>query len=217
MGLMGSVFLIPIFAQTFLGLDATQSGYLFIPMAVFFVASAPIGGHLIGKVRPSYVIAASTFVAGVGIYFLSYIDPRSTVWAIMIPMSIMAFGMGFGMAQRTSLVANAVPKEEIGVASGVLALVRNIAGAFGIAFFNTILDNAANAKIIALSRLSTIHTTDPFVYKQAVALMMLKAQVSAYGSVFVVAAVLLVIGGVAALFIKIQHVEGAETVHIMID
>ena len=34
MGLMGSVFLIPVFAQQFLGLTATGTGYLFMPMAV---------------------------------------------------------------------------------------------------------------------------------------------------------------------------------------
>ncbi len=34
MGLMGGIFLIPVFAQTFLGYNATESGYLFVPMAV---------------------------------------------------------------------------------------------------------------------------------------------------------------------------------------
>ena len=34
MGMMGGVFLLPIFAQTFLGYNATQAGYLFIPMAI---------------------------------------------------------------------------------------------------------------------------------------------------------------------------------------
>ncbi len=33
MGMMGPVFLIPVFAETFLGYSATQAGYLFMPMA----------------------------------------------------------------------------------------------------------------------------------------------------------------------------------------
>ena len=49
MGMMGSVFLIPIFAQTFLGYDATKAGYLFIPMAAALMLAAPIGGSLIGQ------------------------------------------------------------------------------------------------------------------------------------------------------------------------
>ena len=53
-------------------------------------------------------------------------------------MSIMAFSLGFGMAQRTNLVAVVVRHEEIGEASAVLALVRNISGAFGVAIFSTL-------------------------------------------------------------------------------
>ena len=103
LGLIGSMFLIPIFAQTFLGYNATQTGYLFMPMAAALMLGAPIGGRLIGKVQPRYVIAASTLVAGIGLYMFSWIDPRSGPLDIIIPLCIMAFGLGFGMAQRTSI------------------------------------------------------------------------------------------------------------------
>jgi hypothetical protein len=36
--------------------DATQTGYLFVPLAIALMAAAPLGGQLIGKVKPSYVI-----------------------------------------------------------------------------------------------------------------------------------------------------------------
>jgi len=39
------------------------------------------------------------------------------------------------MAQRTNIIATVVPTHEIGMASSVLALARNVAGAFGIAIF----------------------------------------------------------------------------------
>jgi len=215
MGLMGGIFLIPIFAQTFLGYNATQSGYLFIPMAVALMAGAPLGGRLIGKVKANYVIAASTFVAAVGIYWFSYLDPRSTAWAIMIPLAIMAFGLGFGMAQRTNAIAAVVPTEEIGVASSVLALARNIAGAFGIALFGTILTNVTNAKVLQISQHSNINSLDPTAYKQFIGLIILKAQVSAYAYVFLLASGLLFIGAIAAIWIKIE--KERTDVHIMVE
>lgn len=57
MGMMGSIFLIPVFAQTFLGYDATQTGFLFMPLAFAMMIGAPLGGKLTGKVEPRYVIA----------------------------------------------------------------------------------------------------------------------------------------------------------------
>jgi len=215
MGMMGGVFLIPIFAQTFLGYDATKSGYLFIPMAAALMLAAPIGGALTGRVKPSYVIAASTFVAGVGIFMFSYLDPRSTAWNIIWPLSIMAFGLGFGMSQRTNVIASVVPTEEIGVASSILALARNIAGAFGIALFGTILTNTINSKVLSIAGHSSLGAFDPKSYQTFIGLIILKAQVSSYAYVFLVASVLVFIGAVTAFWIKVD--EERTDVHIMVE
>jgi len=147
MGMMGGVFLLPIFAQTFLGYTATQSGYLFVPMAIAMMLASPLGGMLTGKVKSKYIIFASTLVAALGIFLFTGLDPKSTALAIIIPLSVMAFGLGFGMAQRTNIIASVVPQSEIGIASSLLALVRNISGAFGIAVNSlwplTAIDTAA--------------------------------------------------------------------------
>ncbi|MEI6296545.1 MAG: DHA2 family efflux MFS transporter permease subunit [bacterium] len=203
MGMIGGIFVIPIFAQSFMGLTATESGYLFMPMAFMMMFAAPLGGSLAGKYEPRYIISASTLVAGVGIYLFTYLDPRSGVLDIIIPLSIMAFGMGFGMAQRTSVIASAVPQNEIGMASSVLALARNIAGAFGIAVFGTILTNSIESNMFTLSKAVQINSTSPEVYGQAIALISLRAQVSAYTYVFQVSALILFVGAIVALFMKI--------------
>ena len=208
--MIGSVFLIPIFAETFLGYNATQTGYLFIPMAAALMLAAPLGGRLIGKVRPGYVIFASTFVAGIGIYLFSFIDPRTTALQLMLPFMIMAFGLGFGMAQRTNLIAVVVPKEEIGEASAILALVRNISGAFGVAIFSTLLANG-----LQIARSSVVRAFDPQTMKEFIGLITLKAQVAAYASVFQVAAAIIFIGAFAALFIKVPKGTVGEDVMIL--
>lgn len=204
MGMMGSVFLIPVFAQTFLGYDATQTGYLFMPMAAMMMIASPIGGSFTGKVEPRYVIAASTLIAAFGLYLFSGLDPRSGALDIIIPLSVMAFGLGLGMAQRTNIIASAVPANEVGIASSILALARNIAGAFGIAIFGTLLKNTTETNLLNISRYSTINATNQLDFAKSVSLMTLKAQISSYSVVFIVGAALLVIGAATALFIKVD-------------
>lgn len=214
MGMMGSIFLIPVFAQTFLGYTATQSGYLFIPMAVFMVIAAPIGGSLIGKVSSRMVIFWSTIIAGGGMFIFSFLDPRSTAIDIILPLCIMAFGMGFGMAQRTNIIASVVPANEIGAASSVLALARNIAGAFGIAVFGTILNNSIESNVLEISRFSSLNSINPADYAKFVSLITLKAQIMAYDHVFVVASVFLLVGSFTALLLKIDNENTAAKVHV---
>ncbi len=205
MGMMGSVFLIPIFAQTYLGYDATTTGYLFMPMAFAMLLSAPLGGSLTGKVQPRYVIMASTLVAAIGLFLFTGLDARSSPLAIIVPMLVMAFGLGFGMAQRTNIIATVVPHQEIGIASSILALARNISGAFGIAVFGTILNNSINSKVLEIARFSSLRVFDPGTIKQFTSLVILKAQIEAYQNVFWYAAIIVFVGAILALSIKLKE------------
>jgi hypothetical protein len=126
----------------------------------------------------------------------------------------MAMSFGFGMAQRTNVVASAVEPHEIGVASGILQLGRNIAGAFGIALFGTILRNTINANVATISHFSTVHSTDPAIIAQAIGLIELKAQVAAYGTVFAVASAITIFGAFIILFMKIPHERRGVVVHL---
>jgi len=213
MAMMGSVFLIPIFTQTFLGLNATQSGYIFLPMAFGLMLAAPIGGMLTGSVQPRWIMFVSTIGAALGIFLFSYLDPRSTTLSVMIPMAIMAIFLGSGMAQRTSIIASVVPDAEVGVASGVLTLVRNIAGAFGIAIFGTILSNTVNSNVLSIASHSTINSADPSVIAQGVGLIELKAQVAAYADVFLIASIVVAIGAFLALTIRVRTIKAGAVVH----
>lgn len=215
MGMMGGVFLIPLFAQTFLGYNATQTGYLFMPMAFMMLLAAPFGSSLNGKVKPGYVIFASTFVAGIGLFLFSYLDVRSSAWAVIIPLSIMAFGMGFGMSQRTSVIASAVPQHEIGVASSVLALARNIAGAFGIALFSTILSNKIGSNILSIASKSFMNIKTPATYQQFTGLIILKAEILAYREVFVISSIVLILGSFIALGLKVKTID--NDVEVMVE
>lgn len=216
MSMMGSFFLIPVFAQTFLGYDATQTGYLFIPMAFAIMIAAPLGGSLSGKVSARMVIMSSTFVSTIGLLMFLGMDVRSSAWDLIIPMVVMAFGIGFGMAQRTNSIAVAVPDSEIGIASSILALARNIAGAFGVALFATILHNATESNLFEIAKQSTLHITNSVQYSQAIVLMELRAQVSAYREVFYAAAIVMFIGAITSWWIRVpKNAELHE--HIVVE
>ena len=207
MSMMGSIFLIPIFAQTYLGYDATQSGLLFIPMAICLMAAATLGGRLVGKIESRYVIFAGTVVASGAFYMFTSLDVRSSAFSIMLPMAIMAAGLGFGMAQRTNIIATVVPHDEVGEASAILALVRNVAGAFGVAIFSTLLDNITNANVLRISQQSILNAVNAGAQttQQFIQLIVIKAEVDAYASVYWIAALVIFIGSFTAFLIRIPH------------
>ena len=219
MGMMGAIFLLPVFVQTYMGYSATQTGYLFMPMAFAMMVASPIGVSLVGKVPARVVIALSTLIASLGIFlFYMRLDPKSTPMDVVLPLVVMAFGLGFGMSQRTSIIAQVVPTSEIGVASSILALARNIAGAFGISLFATILNNKMQDSIIQISRFSVINSNSPLVRGEAIVLMILKAQIDGFRTVFLIGAGVVLVAAIYAYFsLNIKELDINNKVEIMIE
>lgn len=214
MGMMGSMFLLPVFAQTFLGYSATETGFLFMPMVVAMMSASILGGNLTGKVSSRMVIFWSTLIAAIGTFMFIGIDAKSTAADLILPLMVMAFGLGLGMAQRTNIIASLVDPHEIGIASSVLALVRNIAGAFGIALFATYLTKSIENNVLIINHFSTLRAHDPATIATYVQLVILKAQINAYKDVYILAALVIFIGAIVALFLRVKNEDTTAVVHV---
>ena len=200
--MMGAMFLLPVFAQTYLGLNATQTGLIFIPMALTMFVAAPLGGKLSQIIPLRYLVAGGMAVSAFGIYLFSGLDVKTTVSDLTLPLVIFAAGLGLGLAPMTAAATNSVPANEVGVSSAVLNLVRNIAGAVGISFFGTILSNVIKSNVLQLGQDAVINAPSPRVAQEVTALIILKAQVMAYGEVFVIASGIMTFGVIIALFLR---------------
>ena len=209
--MMGAMFLLPVFAQTYLGFNATETGLLFIPMALTMLISAPLGGQLSKKMPFRFLVATGMGIAAAGIALFYGLDVKATSFDLMFPLVVFAFGMGLGMAPLTAAATNAVPAHEVGVSSAVLNLVRNIAGAVGIAFFGTILTSLIEGNVLRVGQDTIIRALDPTTYQTVTMLVTLKAQVEAYGDVFLIASGIMMLGVIAALLMRNMKTHGAPS------
>lgn len=202
MGMMGGMFTLPIFIQTYLGYSVTQTGLLFIPMAIGMMITAPLGGRLAAKIEPRFLTAFGMMVGAFAMYLFTGIDIKWTGTDVAVRLFIFAAGLGLGMAPLTNAATSTVPTHEIGIASSVLALARNIAGAFGVAIFASIFTNSITANLLSLQKYSVVNTRSPLVLGQVISLIGLKANILSFSSVFQYAILFLFIGGISALFVK---------------
>ncbi|MCL4353151.1 multidrug efflux MFS transporter [Patescibacteria group bacterium] len=202
MGMVGSIFLIPIFVQNFLGYSVTKSGYVFIPMAISILIAAQAGAKLSAKIPSRYVITAGMLWSTLAMCLFIGIDVSWTFWDIAERLALFAFGLGLGLAPLTRAATSTVPISEVGIASSVLALARNLSGAFGIAIFATILTNNTASSLNAIKQYSVINTLNPEMIKQAAYLISVKATILAYSNVFKLSVAIMAVGALVSLFIK---------------
>jgi EmrB/QacA subfamily drug resistance transporter len=196
-GMMGAMFLLPMFAQIFLGYNATETGLLFLPMSLSMFVAAPIGAKLSQKIHVRYCVSIGMFLLAVAVYLLTGIDIKTTSSELILPLVLLAVGIGLGMSPLTNAVASSVPAHEIGIASALLNLTRNIAGAVAIALFSTLLADASQSNVLKLGANAVIN--DPKFAKIVPSLVILKAQILAYREVFLVAAILSLLAAIVAL------------------
>jgi DHA2 family multidrug resistance protein len=199
-GMMGAMLLLPVFAQSFLQYTATESGYLFVPMALALPIFAPLGARLANMFHPRYTVSFGMALSAFGLLLLGHLDPAMTAGDFVLPLVLFGAGLGLGMAPLTSAATTAVPLREVGMSSGLLNLVRNIGGAFGIAAFSTLLASATNANVLLVAENSHILGSSPAILAEAQTLIIMKAELLAYGTIFSYAAASMFVGGLIALF-----------------
>lgn len=199
-GMMGAMYLLPVFAQTYMGFNATETGLLFLPMALTMFVAAPLGAKLSQKIHVRYSVSLGMVITALSVYLLAGLDPKTTSSELTLPLMLLAVGMGIGMAPLTNAVASSVPAHEVGVASAVLNLTRNIAGAVSIALIGTYLSNASESKVMEVGANTTIN--DPSYAGVVSVLVILKAQILAYREVFVAASLVTLVGAFVALSLR---------------
>ncbi len=214
MGLIGGIFLIPLFTQIYLGYSVTKAGYVFIPMAVGMMLSAQSSARLSQKIPGRYLTAIGMFWASFIMFLFTGLDIKWGFWHISLLLMLLAMGLGAGLPSLTQAATGSVPLEEVGIASSILALARNISGAFGTAIFATILTNSVYTNLENIQRYSQIHTTNPTLLATVTGLMEAKANIAAYDTVFFWGAVVTFIGAISALFVIDRR--GAHTPRPMV-
>ena len=157
--LYGTIALLPLLLQTLLGYPALQSGLTVSPRGIGAVISMLIVGRLVGKIDGRYLIMFGFGVLAFATYMLSDINLEISMSNIIWPQVISGLAMGFVFVPLTILATGTLTNEQIGNATGIFNLMRNIGGSFGIAGVTTLL--ARNSQVHQAMLLSHLTPFDP--------------------------------------------------------
>lgn len=216
-GMIGAMFTLPVFLQNFLGYSVTKTGLIFIPMAFGMVSGAQLGARLSQKIPGKYLTACGMFWAALIMFSFSGIDIKWTISDVSVRLFFLALGLGIGLPSLTLAATGSVSIQEVGIASSVLALARNVAGAFGIAIFATVLTNTVTASALNIQKFSILNTFDTNTAMQAYGLIYAKSYMDAFTKVFTSASVIMAIGGFSALFIKDSKIRSSEKIDATVE
>jgi MFS family permease len=134
-GMFGSFLLVPQFVEMpesagfGFGATVTEAGLYLLPSAAVMLVAGPMAGWLGNRLgsRTPLLIGIGLVASGFVQLALLHDEP----WHILLNSVLTGAGIGLAFASMATLIVDAVPQTQTGVATGMNTIMRSIGGALG--------------------------------------------------------------------------------------
>src|ERR1700735_1706565 len=134
---------LPLFYQELLGYTAFTAGLVVAPRGIGAVCGMPIIGYLSNKVDPRYLLTFGFGIFGLTTLYFGSITLDVSPTTLLLPILITGFGLSFVFVPISTAAYGTLKNEQIGNASGLFNLMRNVGGSIGISIATTLLTRRA--------------------------------------------------------------------------
>ncbi|MFN2463009.1 MAG: MDR family MFS transporter [Candidatus Dormibacteria bacterium] len=148
LGMFGVIIYIPLLLQGIVGVRATSSGLLLLPLMAGLVVGSIGGGQVMSRTGRYKLQSLLGFTSMLfGFFMLTRLNVSATqfqVWEGIIPIG---FGIGISMSVFNVIAQNAVPATMISSSVGALQFIRQMGGVIGLAIIGSVFSQRLNEEI----------------------------------------------------------------------
>ena len=132
--LLGTFFVLPVYLQLILGLDAFETGKRLFPMSVTMFVAALAGPRLAAGFAPKRVAQAGLVaIALAALLLVQTVDVELNGTAFAVALAIFGVGAGLLLSQLGNVIMSSVAPEQTNVAGGLQGTAQNIGASLGTA------------------------------------------------------------------------------------
>jgi len=135
--------LLPQFLQTLMGYTAEWSGWAISPRGLGVMLAMPLAGYLVSFLDGRKIIVVGLALLAWSNHLLSNLTLEIGIANIVLANILQGFGMGLVFVPLMTLAVATLRNEQMGNATGLFNLVRNVGGSIGISIMMTHLVRGA--------------------------------------------------------------------------
>jgi len=146
-GMFGSWVLGTLYVEHVLGYGAWDTGLAFLPMTLT-VGALSLGttARVMAKLGPERTVMAGMAIVVVALLWLTRAGEGASYFPeLLLPYMMMGLGMGTAMLPLLTIAMSGVPEQDAGLASGIVNVSMQLAGALGIAVLGTLAASRTDA------------------------------------------------------------------------
>jgi Na+/melibiose symporter-like transporter len=138
--LLGTFFVLPVYLQVVLGLDAFETGKRLFPMSVTMLIAALLGPRLAAGLAPRRVAQLGLAALVVGaLVLVESIDVELRGTGFAIALAIFGVGAGLLLSQLGNVIMSSVDPSKTNEAGGLQGTAQNLGASLGTALIGSIL------------------------------------------------------------------------------
>lgn len=147
-----SIMYLPYFVQGVIGVTATTSGMITIPMMIALLIASNVTGVMYSKIGKSKIMLLSAFLLMcIGTFGFIFLSISTTYAFVIICMMILGFGIGITMPlSNVNAQISCIP-QQIGIVTSLVLFFRNIGGTIGSAICGGIMNMKLNTGLTSLN------------------------------------------------------------------
>lgn len=134
-----TVTVLPLFYQELLGYTAFTAGLVVAPRGLGAICGMPVIGYLANKVDPRYLLTFGFILFGSMTLYFGNLTLQISPTTLLLPILATGFGLSFVFVPITTAAYGTLRNEQLGNASGLFNLMRNVGGSIGISVAQTLL------------------------------------------------------------------------------
>jgi EmrB/QacA subfamily drug resistance transporter len=133
------VFLTPFYLQRLLHYAPNAVGLTMTAFPLAVMAIAPFSGSLSDRMGTGILACLGAAISAFALLLMSQLTSSATSFDIVWRLAVFGFGAGVFQSPNNSAVMGSAPRPQLGMASGIMATVRNVGMVFGIATGGAVL------------------------------------------------------------------------------
>jgi EmrB/QacA subfamily drug resistance transporter len=134
-------FLMPFYLLNILRLSSGQAGIVMAAFPLAMIVTSPLSGIISDRIGARVPASLGMGLISASIYCLSSLEPSSSPGLVAGALFGTGLGNGLFITPNNSAIMGSVPKDQIGLASGMVATMRSIGQALGIAVGGAVLSS----------------------------------------------------------------------------
>jgi EmrB/QacA subfamily drug resistance transporter len=138
--LFGTIFAFTQYLQFVQGYSALEAGVRLIPLALGIAIGARSSERLAARLGTTPVVVGGMTLVALVLGSFALLGTGTSYWILGPTVFLLALGMGHVMAPATDAVMGAIPEAKAGVGSAMNDVVRQVAGALGVAIIGSIIN-----------------------------------------------------------------------------